>query len=177
MITINNHYRVDYEKYLYECKGNYDLFYDLVCDDKLEIDRAYEAMKKKTTQTLGFFQAVNIFKDYLPTLVKIKLEYVKDKHLVWRKIKNLLESEGKLEVEKSKEIPIEYVCEQLGIKLYHGRAATPFVQEANNITAFMVKNNRFRCFRTGKYGTNIDLVMEVTGNNFIQSVKYLNALI
>ena len=176
MIVVNNKYVVDYDTCLKQSMGDNYLYFELAEDEKLEIEREYQRLESKTIQSVGFYEAIKVFKDYLPILVNIKLEYVKDTNPVWQRVKNLLNNEGTLDVEHAKEIPIEQVCENLGVKLNKVKSITPFVHGATNPNAFSIKDNKFKCFRTGKRGTSIDLVMEILGKNFTESVKFLNNL-
>jgi len=173
MIVINNKYEVDYKTHYNDCKGDYNLFYDLICDDQLEIDREYKKLKKQTKKT-SVWSAFSIFKENLYGIIMVKQEYEKCDNNIWNRLKNMLNDEDKVDVKRAKEVGIDAVCESLNIELHRGRAVTPFVSDSSNKTAFVAINGTYKCFRTDKSGDTIDLVMEVTGMNFKESVNYIN---
>lgn len=81
----------------------------------------------------------------------------------------------KFDLQKLRDLPIEEVASQLGLTVHKHKALCPFHADTNPSLSFSVRHNSYKCFVCGAHGGVIDLVMKVTGKNFLESCEWLGA--
>ena len=82
---------------------------------------------------------------------------------------------NKFELQKLRDLPIEGVAEQLGLKITHFKTLCPFHNDNHPSLSIHVRRNSYKCFVCGAHGGVIDLVMQVLGINFKEACRWLGA--
>ena len=80
----------------------------------------------------------------------------------------------KYEIQKLRELPIEKVAKEMGIKVEHHKALCPFHDDHHASLTFSTKKNSCRCYvcMGNSLGT-IDLVMRYLGKDFLSACRWL----
>ena len=77
------------------------------------------------------------------------------------------------ELQKLRDLPIEGVAEQLGMRVSRHRCLCPFHEDKHPSLTFHVGRNTFRCFVCGASGGTIDLVMRQQRMDFREACRWL----
>ena len=80
----------------------------------------------------------------------------------------------KYEIQKLRDLPIEEVAKEMGIKVEHHKALCPFHDDHHASLTFSTKKNSCRCYvcMSESVGT-IDLVMRYLGKDFLSACRWL----
>ena len=80
----------------------------------------------------------------------------------------------KYEIQKLRELPIEKVAKEMGMKVEHHKALCPFHDDHHASLTFSTKKNSCRCYvcMGNSLGT-IDLVMRYLGKDFLSACRWL----
>ena len=80
----------------------------------------------------------------------------------------------KYEIQKLRDLPIEKVAEQMGMKVEHHKALCPFHDDHHASLSFNTRKNNCRCYvcMEDSVGT-IDLVMKYLGKDFLSACRWL----
>ena len=80
----------------------------------------------------------------------------------------------KYEIQKLRDLPIEKVAKEMGIKVEHHKALCPFHDDHHASLTFSTKKNSCRCYvcMSESVGT-IDLVMRYLGKDFLSACRWL----
>lgn len=80
----------------------------------------------------------------------------------------------KYEIQKLRDLPIEKVAEQMGMKVEHHKALCPFHDDHHASLSFNKAKNSCRCYvcMGDSLGT-IDLVMKYLGKDFLSACRWL----
>lgn len=80
----------------------------------------------------------------------------------------------KYEIQKLRDLPIEKVAEQMGMKVEHHKALCPFHDDHHASLSFNTRRNSCRCYvcMWDSVGT-IDLVMKYLGKDFLSACRWL----
>ena len=80
----------------------------------------------------------------------------------------------KYEIQKLRDLPIEKVAEQMGMKVEHHKALCPFHDDHHASLSFNTRKNNCRCYvcMEDSVGT-IDLVMRYLGKDFLSACRWL----
>ena len=80
----------------------------------------------------------------------------------------------KYEIQKLRDLPIEGVAEQMGIKVERHKALCPFHDDHHASLSFNTRRNSCRCYvcMCNSVGT-IDLVMKYLGKDFLSACRWL----
>ena len=80
----------------------------------------------------------------------------------------------KYEIQKLRDLPIEEVAKEMGIKVEHHKALCPFHDDHHASLTFSTKKNSCRCYvcMSESMGT-IDLVMRYLGKDFLSACRWL----
>ena len=80
----------------------------------------------------------------------------------------------KYEIQKLRELPIEKVAKEMGMKVEHHKALCPFHDDHHASLTFSTKKNSCRCYvcMRNSLGT-IDLVMRYLGKDFLSACRWL----
>ena len=80
----------------------------------------------------------------------------------------------KYEIQKLRELPIEKVAKEMGMKVEHHKALCPFHDDHHASLTFSTKKNSCRCYvcMSESVGT-IDLVMRYLGKDFLSACRWL----
>lgn len=114
--------------------------------------------------SVGYYQANNIFKSELLYMNHLN-ENIK------------YQNNQRINVEAAKEYDIERLAENLGLEVIRHKVRSIYKEERTPSMHLYIKSNRYKCFSTGKYGDNINLVQDCLGLDFISAVKYINNII
>ena len=80
----------------------------------------------------------------------------------------------KYEIQKLRDLPIERVAEQMGIKVERHKALCPFHDDHHASLSFNTKRNSCRCYVCmGNSVGTIDLVMKYLGKDFLSACRWL----
>ena len=80
----------------------------------------------------------------------------------------------KYEIQKLRDLPIEKVAEQMGMKVEHHKALCPFHDDHHASLSFNTKKNSCRCYVCmGDSVGTIDLVMKYLGKDFLSACRWL----
>ena len=80
----------------------------------------------------------------------------------------------KYEIQKLRELPIERVAEQMGIKVERHKALCPFHDDHHASLSFNTRKNSCRCYVCmGNSVGTIDLVMKYLGKDFLSACRWL----
>ena len=80
----------------------------------------------------------------------------------------------KYEIQKLRDLPIERVAEQMGIKVEHHKALCPFHDDHHASLSFNTRKNSCRCYVCmGNSVGTIDLVMRYLGKDFLSACRWL----
>ena len=80
----------------------------------------------------------------------------------------------KYEIQKLRDLPIEGVAEQMGIKVERHKALCPFHDDHHASLTFNTKRNSCRCYVCmGNSVGTIDLVMKYLGKDFLSACRWL----
>lgn len=85
----------------------------------------------------------------------------------------------KYELQKLRDLPIEGVAEQLGLRVTRGhKCLCPFHDDHHASLSFNLRKNTYRCFVCGEHGGTIDLAMKMLGkgqggDSFKEACKWL----
>ena len=80
----------------------------------------------------------------------------------------------KYEIQKLRELPIEKVAKEMGIKVEHHKALCPFHDDHHASLSFNTKRNSCRCYVCmGDSVGTIDLVMRYLGKDFLSACRWL----
>ena len=82
---------------------------------------------------------------------------------------------NKFELQKLRDLPIEGVAEQLGLKITHFKTLCPFHNDNHPSLSIHVRRNSYKCFVCGAHGGVIDLVMQVLDKDFKEACRWLGA--
>ena len=77
------------------------------------------------------------------------------------------------DIQKLRDLPIEAVAQQLGLKVQKHKALCPYHPDKHASLSFYTKRNTFRCFACGEHGDTISLAMEVLNKNFKEACHWL----
>ena len=78
-----------------------------------------------------------------------------------------------MNIQKLREIPIEAVAQNLGLKIQKHKALCPFHADKHPSLSFHVGRNTFKCFVCDAHGGTIDLAMQVLGKSFKETCQWL----
>ena len=78
-----------------------------------------------------------------------------------------------LDIQALRELPIEGVAGQLGMKVSRHKALCPFHNDSHPSLSFHVGRNTFKCFVCDAHGSAIDLAMQVLGKDFRETCRWL----
>ena len=80
----------------------------------------------------------------------------------------------KYEIQKLRDLPIERVAEQMGIKVERHKALCPFHDDHHASLSFNMRKNSCRCYVCmGNSVGTIDLVMKYLGKDFLSACRWL----
>ena len=80
----------------------------------------------------------------------------------------------KYEIQKLRDLPIERVAEQMGIKVERHKALCPFHDDHHASLSFNTRKNSCRCYVCmGNSVGTIDLVMRYLGKDFLSACRWL----
>ena len=80
----------------------------------------------------------------------------------------------KYEIQKLRDLPIEKVAEQMGMKVEHHKALCPFHDDHHASLSFNARRNSCRCYVCmGDSVGTIDLVMKYLGKDFLSACRWL----
>ena len=80
----------------------------------------------------------------------------------------------KYEIQKLRDLPIERVAEQMGIKVERHKALCPFHDDHHASLSFSTRRNSCRCYVCmGNSVGTIDLVMKYLGKDFLSACRWL----
>ena len=80
----------------------------------------------------------------------------------------------KYEIQKLRDLPIERVAEQMGIKVERHKALCPFHDDHHASLSFNTRRNSCRCYVCmGNSVGTIDLVMKYLGKDFLSACRWL----
>lgn len=80
----------------------------------------------------------------------------------------------KYEIQKLRDLPIEKVAEQMGMKVEHHKALCPFHDDHHASLSFNTRRNSCRCYVCmGDSVGTIDLVMKYLGKDFLSACRWL----
>ena len=80
----------------------------------------------------------------------------------------------KYEIQKLRDLPIEKVAEQMGMKVEHHKALCPFHDDHHASLSFNTRKNSCRCYVCmGDSVGTIDLVMKYLGKDFLSACRWL----
>ena len=80
----------------------------------------------------------------------------------------------KYEILKLRDLPIEKVAEQMGMKVEHHKALCPFHDDHHASLSFNTRKNNCRCYVCmGDSVGTIDLVMKYLGKDFLSACRWL----
>lgn len=80
----------------------------------------------------------------------------------------------KYEIQKLRDLPIERVAEQMGIKVERHKALCPFHDDHHASLSFNMRKNNCRCYVCmGNSVGTIDLVMKYLGKDFLSACRWL----
>ena len=80
----------------------------------------------------------------------------------------------KYEIQKLRELPIEKVAKEMGIKVEHHKALCPFHDDHHASLSFNTRKNSCRCYVCmGESIGTIDLVMRYLGKDFLSACRWL----
>lgn len=80
----------------------------------------------------------------------------------------------KYEIQKLRDLPIEKVAEQMGMKVEHHKALCPFHDDHHASLSFNTRKNNCRCYVCmGDSVGTIDLVMKYLGKDFLSACRWL----
>lgn len=80
----------------------------------------------------------------------------------------------KYEIQKLRDLPIEGVAEQMGIKVERHKALCPFHDDHHASLSFNTRKNSCRCYVCmGNSVGTIDLVMKYLGKDFLSACRWL----
>ena len=80
----------------------------------------------------------------------------------------------KYEIQKLRELPIEKVAKEMGIKVEHHKALCPFHDDHHASLSFNTRKNSCRCYVCmGNSVGTIDLVMKYLGKDFLSACRWL----
>ena len=80
----------------------------------------------------------------------------------------------KYEIQKLRELPIEEVAKEMGIKVEHHKALCPFHDDHHASLSFNTRRNSCRCYVCmGDSVGTIDLVMKYLGKDFLSACRWL----
>ena len=77
------------------------------------------------------------------------------------------------DIQKLRDLPIEAVAQQLGMKVQKHKALCPYHPDKHASLSFYTKRNTFRCFACGAHGNTISLAMEILNKNFKEACHWL----
>lgn len=75
--------------------------------------------------------------------------------------------------EDAKQVPIEHVCEALGVEIKRNFGKCPIHEEHTPSFKIYPNTNSWFCFGCGSGGDVITLVEKTTRKNFVETLKYL----
>ena len=78
-----------------------------------------------------------------------------------------------MNIQKLREIPIEQVATNLGLKVQKHKTLCPFHSDKHPSLSFKVSKNTFKCFACGAHGSTITLAMQVLGKDFKETCHWL----
>ncbi len=80
----------------------------------------------------------------------------------------------KYEIQKLRDLPIEKVAEEMGMKVKHHKALCPFHDDHHASLSFNTRRNSCRCYVCmGDSVGTIDLVMKYLGKDFLSACRWL----
>lgn len=80
----------------------------------------------------------------------------------------------KYEIQKLRDLPIEKVAKEMGIKVEHHKALCPFHDDHHASLSFNTRRNSCRCYVCmGDSVGTIDLVMKYLGKDFLSACRWL----
>ena len=80
---------------------------------------------------------------------------------------------NKFDLQKLRDLPIEGVAQQLGLKVIRHKTLCPFHNDSTPSLSFHVRKNTFKCFVCDAHGSTIDLAMQVLGKDFKETCQWL----
>ena len=80
----------------------------------------------------------------------------------------------KYEIQKLRDLPIEKVAKEMGMKVEHHKALCPFHDDHHASLSFNTRRNSCRCYVCmGDSVGTIDLVMKYLGKDFLSACRWL----
>ena len=80
---------------------------------------------------------------------------------------------NKFDLQKLRDLPIEGVAQQLGLKVIRHKTLCPFHNDRTPSLSFHIRKNTFKCFVCDAHGSTIDLAMQVLGKDFKETCQWL----
>lgn len=80
---------------------------------------------------------------------------------------------NKFDLQKLRDLPIEGVAQQLGLKVIRHKTLCPFHNDSNPSLSFHIRTNTYKCFVCDAHGSTIDLAMQVLGKDFKETCQWL----
>ena len=77
------------------------------------------------------------------------------------------------ELQRLRDLPIEGVAEQLGLRVTRHKTLCPFHDDTHPSLSFNTRRNNFRCFVCDAHGGTIDLAMRLLNKNFLEACQWL----
>ena len=77
------------------------------------------------------------------------------------------------ELQRLRDLPIEGVAEQLGLRVTRHKSLCPFHDDTHPSLSFNTRRNTFRCFVCDAHGGTIDLTMRLLNKNFLEACQWL----
>lgn len=81
----------------------------------------------------------------------------------------------RFELQKLRDLPIEGIAQQLGMKVQKHKSLCPFHEDRHPSLSFHTGHNTFKCFVCGAHGGVIDLVMHLLHKDFKEACRWLGA--
>ncbi len=155
--------------------GNVDRIYkEKLENEYLEFSVKFDEFKNKNKLNKDYDFLVELFLETHGELLK-SIEHM-EKII---KIKNRkIDLEYRIyDLDILKEIPIENLFDFESISKNNRRKYVSCPFHSDRTPSMIInENNTFKCFSCGKYGSNIDFIMNLNNINFNQAIKYLQEI-
>jgi len=164
---------LNYELLYRHARGDVDLFLEYIDEwnwfNDIFLQKIEDNWKIRNTTTQ--FKAFQIFKDQMPSYLKIKELYEPETDI--RQLKQWMNLDN-TDTLAAKEITMQEIIDREGIKNYRRRAACPLCESGNG-TTLSFKDKVFCCFKCGEKGDTITFVQKLHYLNFKESINYLTS--